>query len=78
MIKIYKNNEISLSEILARDENAFNVSDTVAEIIKDVRKNGDEALFRYCEKFDHAKLSSLEVKFLKRLPRTSGISTKDK
>ncbi len=61
MIKIYKNNEISLSEILARDENALNVSDTVAEIIADVRKNGDEALFGYCEKFDHAKLSSLEV-----------------
>ena len=38
-----------------------NVEGIVADIIADVRKNGDEALYRYCEKFDGAKLDSLEV-----------------
>ncbi len=61
MIKIYKNNEISEEEILKRSDSVINVSDTVAEIIADVRKNGDKALLYYCEKFDRAKLSKLEV-----------------
>ena len=33
----------------------------IAEIIDDVRKNGDAALKAYCEKFDGAKLDSLAV-----------------
>lgn len=34
---------------------------TVAEVLDDVRRNGDEAVKRYEEKFDHVHLSSLAV-----------------
>ncbi|MBQ8549913.1 MAG: histidinol dehydrogenase [Clostridia bacterium] len=61
MIKIMKYGEVSKSEIFARTEPTVNVTDIVAEIIADVRKNGDAALYKYCEKFDKAKLSSLLV-----------------
>ena len=39
----------------------MNVEDAVAEIIKNVRQNGDKALYEYCERFDKVKLSSLQV-----------------
>lgn len=61
MIKIYDINKITLDEILSRDTQATGVEDTVAEIIADVRQNGDAALYKYCEKFDKVSLSSLEV-----------------
>ena len=61
MIKIMKYGEVSAEEIFARVEPAFNVTDIVAEIIANVRKNGDQALFEYCEKFDKAKLTTLQV-----------------
>ena len=62
MIKIYDINEMSLSEILPRtDEDTLKVEEIVRDIIWDVRKNGDKALFAYCEKFDGVKLSSLKV-----------------
>ena len=61
MIRIMKLKEVAKSEILARGTAARDVSATVADIIADVRKNGDEALFRYNEKFDGAKLSVLAV-----------------
>ena len=61
MIRIMKLKEVAKSEILARGTAARDVSGTVADIIADVRKNGDEALFRYNEKFDGAKLSVLAV-----------------
>ena len=61
MISIYKYGEVSNEEIFARVEPAVNVEQIVADIIRDVRARGDEALYYYCEKFDHAKLSSLEV-----------------
>jgi len=61
MIKILKYGEVENSEIFARAESNINVEDTVSEIIKDVRARGDEALKFYCEKFDKAKLSSLQV-----------------
>ncbi|WP_342598834.1 histidinol dehydrogenase [Psychrobacillus sp. FSL H8-0483] len=34
---------------------------TVRQVIEDVQKNGDEALFNYTEKWDGVKLSSLQV-----------------
>lgn len=37
------------------------VTAIVREIIRDVQENGDSALFAFSRKFDHAKLSSLEV-----------------
>ncbi len=49
------------NDIFIRENEASGVEDVVADIIYDVRKNGDEALYRYCEKFDGASLSSLEV-----------------
>ena len=61
MIKILKYGEVKNSEIFARSVPAVNVEATVSEIIANVRKNGDTALFEYCEKFDKAKLSSLLV-----------------
>ena len=61
MIKIMKYGEVAPDEIFARVEPTFNVTDIVAEIIRNVRKNGDKALFEYCEKFDKAKLTALQV-----------------
>ena len=61
MIKILRYAEVPNSEIFARADIKTGVEETVAEIIADVRKNGDAALYRYAEKFDKAKLSSLEV-----------------
>ncbi len=61
MIKIMDFSSISRDEIFARAEDKFDVSDIVTEIIDNVKENGDKALFEYCEKFDKAILSSLEV-----------------
>ena len=61
MIKILKFSEVTPQQVFTRVENAVNVEEIVAEIIQNVRRNGDKALLAYCEKFDGAKLSSLQV-----------------
>lgn len=61
MIKILKYGEVENKDIFSRVVPEINVEDIVADIIKNVRENGDKALFEYCEKFDGAKLSSLLV-----------------
>jgi len=61
MIKILEYGQVKNEEIFARVEPEFNVSDIVSEIIKDVVENGDSALYKYSEKFDKAKLTSLQV-----------------
>ncbi|MBE6750346.1 MAG: histidinol dehydrogenase [Ruminococcaceae bacterium] len=61
MIKIMKYGEVSADEIFARGKTSFDVADIVTDIIENVKTNGDKALFEYCEKFDKAKLDSLEV-----------------
>lgn len=61
MIKILKFSEVKPEEVFARAENAVNVEAIVSEIISNVRTNGDKALLEYCEKFDKAKLDSLQV-----------------
>lgn len=61
MIRILKYGDVANDEIFARTESAMGVEGVVADIIADVRKNGDAALYKYCEKFDGAKLSSLAV-----------------
>ena len=61
MIKIMKYGEVSPKEIFARGTAATDVSGIVRDIIDNVKANGDKALYEYCEKFDKAKLSSLEV-----------------
>ena len=61
MIKILKFSEVSPEDVFGRAESTVNVEDIVADIIYNVRKRGDEALYEYCEKFDKAKLTSLLV-----------------
>lgn len=61
MIKILKYGEVSNDEIFARAVPGEDVADTVAQIIEDVKANGDQALLAFCEKFDKARLSSLAV-----------------
>lgn len=61
MIKILEYEKLSKEEIFARGGSAADVSAVVSEIIANVRANGDRALYDYAEKFDKAKLKSLEV-----------------
>ena len=61
MIKILNTGTDSPEEIFARSSAVYDVSETVAQIIANVRQNGDGALLRYAEEFDKAKLDSLEV-----------------
>ena len=61
MIKILKYGEVANEDIFARVVPEFDVTAIVADIIENVKAKGDKALFEYCEKFDKAKLSSLEV-----------------
>ncbi len=49
------------NDIFIRENEASGVEEIVADIIYDVRRNGDEALFRYSKKFDGADLTALEV-----------------
>ncbi len=61
MIKILKYGEVENKDIFSRVVPEFDVEKIVADIIADVRENGDAALYKYCEKFDKAVLSSLLV-----------------
>ena len=61
MIKVYKYGEVSNDEIFSRAVMPSNVEQTVADIIADVRQNGDAALLKYNEKFDGAVMTSVEV-----------------
>lgn len=61
MIKILNTGTDSPEEIFARSSAVYDVSETVAQIIANVRQNGDGALLRYAEEFDKAKLDALEV-----------------
>ncbi len=61
MIKIMKYGDVSAEEIFERGTAATDVSGIVRDIIDNVKQNGDKAILEYCEKFDKAKLSSLEV-----------------
>ena len=61
MIRIMKYGEEPNSAIFQRSTATADVSGAVAEIIEAVRKEGDEALRRFEEKFDHVKLDKLEV-----------------
>ena len=53
--------EVNKKEILSREALEIDVTPQVKEIIDDVRKRGDEALFDYTYRFDNAKLESLLV-----------------
>ena len=58
MIKIVNASEFKRADIKTQ---AQDVSKTVAQIIDDVRANGDEAVKEYERKFDRVELSALEV-----------------
>ncbi|MBR2593588.1 MAG: histidinol dehydrogenase, partial [Firmicutes bacterium] len=60
MITILKADEFK-KEMMDRSEEKASVEDIVSEIIDNVRKNGDKALFEYALKFDKAELKSLLV-----------------
>lgn len=61
MITIMKYSEVDPNAIFARAQSAVNVEQVVTDIINNVRTNGDAALFKYCEKFDKARLDTLQV-----------------
>ena len=61
MIPILKVGQVPNSEIFARVTPEADVAAIVADIIADVKKNGDTAVKAYCAKFDKAELTGLEV-----------------
>lgn len=61
MIPILKVGQVPNSEIFARVTPEADVAAIVADIIADVKENGDTAVKAYCAKFDKAELTSLEV-----------------
>ncbi len=61
MIKIFKYADIANSDVFIRTISKTAVEKTVADIIADVRENGDAALMGYTKKFDKAELTSVEV-----------------
>ena len=61
LIKITRYEELDRKELSRPRGSHENVAAVVSEILETVRNEGDVALFRYTEKFDHVKLTSLEV-----------------
>ena len=60
MIKKYRFGEVANEDIFARTEMPANVEGIVADIIENVRINGDSALLEYNRQFDHSE-EPLEV-----------------
>ena len=57
MIKIYRTGELPLAEILLRGEDDVKeIEARVRDIIENVRKEGDKALYRYAEAFAYARV----------------------
>ena len=61
MIEIFKYGQVPDAEVFARVVPEVDVSAIVADIISNVRENGDKALLDYTKKFDKAELTSLLV-----------------
>ena len=61
MIRILPYSETNMQEIFARVTPAVDVKGNVKEIIHNIVTRGDAALYEYCERFDKAKLTALEV-----------------
>ena len=61
MMKLMRFGEVSPAEIFARAVPELDVSAVVADILLQVRTRGDAALLEYNERFEGAKLASLEV-----------------
>ena len=47
--------------LFRREEVSAEIEKIVKDILRDVKENGDEALFRYAEKFDQTKLDSASI-----------------
>ena len=61
MIRILPYSETNMQEIFARVTPTVDVNSIVKEIIQNVVTRGDAALYEYCERFDRAQLTALEV-----------------
>ena len=61
MIKILEYGKVPNEELFLRTDLKSKVGEVVEEIIENVRKNGDRALFEYAKAFDGVELSSLKV-----------------
>lgn len=61
MVQIYEMSEIADKEIFFRQTGVKDVSAPVAEILRQVRAEGDAALVRYTRQFDGVELESLQV-----------------
>ncbi len=66
-MRIVELNEITkkniMGNLLKRNPNQYETyADTVAEIIKDVKENGDKAVFAYTKKFDLVDINSDNIK----------------
>ncbi len=61
MIKIMKYGDVSSSEIFSRAVPETDVEGVVADIIANVRNNGDNALKDYTERFDKVRIEELAV-----------------
>ncbi len=61
MIRILKYGEEPNAEIFARVEPKVDVAAIVADILENVKTNGDKAVKEYCERFDGARLDCLQV-----------------
>lgn len=61
MIKIFDFDKVDRNTLFIRDAIPSNTEEIVAQIIENVKLNGDKALFEYSEKFDKVKLDSFEV-----------------
>ena len=61
MIRILRSGQDAESEILARTKPVEDVADTVAEILRNVKLNGDRALREYTLQFDGTSPETLQV-----------------
>ena len=61
MIRMFEYGSVPNETLFIRSPLFTDVGPVVAGILRDVKENGDEALFRLTEKYDGAKLSSLLV-----------------
>ena len=64
IVKLTQETKTSLlKDLLKRSPDDYGTyEDTVKEIVANVHKNGDAALFSYTEKFDHAHVDASNVK----------------
>ena len=61
MIKILRDGDYALDDVLIRDRSGRDVSQVVSEIITGVKLGGDPTLINYCRTLDHADIKTLEL-----------------